>query len=147
MIVTVATPFEAPLLSALHPDWSADEFVSLLTNPSHLALLLLDGEDPAGFCIAALTPDEAELLQITTDPRRRRQGLGRRLMGALSDAAELRGCHRLLLEVAEDNEPARALYAAAGLREIGRRRGYYRDGTDALMLAADLPLSFRADTV
>jgi ribosomal-protein-alanine N-acetyltransferase len=32
----------------------------------------------------------------------------------------------MLLEVREDNARARAVYTAAGYREIDRRRGYYR---------------------
>ena len=43
--------------------------------------------------------------------------------------------------MADDNAPARALYAAHGFREIGRRKGYYArsgDSVDALMLAASL---------
>ena len=41
-----------------------------------------------------------------------------------------RGCGRIYLEVAKTNESAVALYRAAGFREIGVRRGFYR-GVDA----------------
>jgi [ribosomal protein S18]-alanine N-acetyltransferase len=44
----------------------------------------------------------------------------------------------MLLEVAAGNAPARALYAAAGFAEVGKRRRYYPDGSDALVLAAAL---------
>lgn len=42
------------------------------------------------------------------------------------------------LEVRRDNEPAIELYKRMGFERVGRRRGYYRDGTDALILS--LPL-------
>jgi ribosomal-protein-alanine N-acetyltransferase len=43
-----------------------------------------------------------------------------------------------LLEVGEDNTPARRLYARAGFREVGRRPGYYAGGKAALVLRRDL---------
>jgi ribosomal-protein-alanine N-acetyltransferase len=44
----------------------------------------------------------------------------------------------LFLEVAEPNMAARALYAGAGAKDVGRRRRYYADGADALVLRIDL---------
>jgi ribosomal-protein-alanine N-acetyltransferase len=44
----------------------------------------------------------------------------------------------MFLEVSERNAAARALYAAAGFAEVGRRRRYYADGADALVLRRDL---------
>ncbi|MFN8091404.1 MAG: hypothetical protein U0599_04125 [Vicinamibacteria bacterium] len=44
------------------------------------------------------------------------------------------------LGVRASNAPARALYAAAGFREAGRRRDYYSAPVeDALLLEAALP--------
>ncbi len=44
----------------------------------------------------------------------------------------------LWLEVAEDNDPARALYKGCGFQSVGRRAGYYLrgDGTrrDAVVM-------------
>jgi ribosomal-protein-alanine N-acetyltransferase len=42
----------------------------------------------------------------------------------------------LLLEVRESNAAARALYTNHGLREVGRRRGYYRDPVEEAVLYA-----------
>ena len=50
----------------------------------------------------------------------------------------------MFLEVAEDNQPALALYRRAGFVANGRRQRYYRRGNggwvDALMLRANVPL-------
>jgi ribosomal-protein-alanine N-acetyltransferase len=40
----------------------------------------------------------------------------------------------VLLEVALSNESARGLYAGFGFEEISRRRGYYGDGEDAVIM-------------
>jgi ribosomal-protein-alanine N-acetyltransferase len=49
-----------------------------------------------------------------------------------------RGAGALFLEVAGANAAARALYARMGFRDVGRRRRYYADGTDALVMRAAL---------
>ena len=66
------------------------------------------------------------------------RGLARSLLtAALADAADS-GADRMLLEVSADNPGALAFYAAAGFTEIDRRRGYYRDGADAVVMQRPL---------
>ena len=49
------------------------------------------------------------------------------------------GVRSLYLEVRESNSAARALYAALGFQQVGRRRGYYQHPSeDALLLKRDL---------
>lgn len=133
------------MLAALHANcfttprpWSADEFASLLATPG--AFLLTAGADGcAGFLLGRVAAGEAELLTLAVDPRQRRAGLGRGLVAAFLDRTREAGAAAAFLEVAADNGPARALYAAAGFAEAGRRPRYYRkpDGTaaDALVLS------------
>ncbi|WP_198376957.1 GNAT family N-acetyltransferase, partial [Roseomonas rubea] len=71
-------------------------------------------------------------------PGARRAGLGRALMRALAAEAARRGAAELFLEVSEANGSARALYTGLGAAETGRRRRYYPDGSDALVLRLDL---------
>jgi ribosomal-protein-alanine N-acetyltransferase len=68
---------------------------------------------------------ECELLRIGSHPSARRQGLGQKLLDAFHAESRARGITRTLLEVRDDNHPARTLYEAAGYTEEGRRRGYY----------------------
>jgi ribosomal-protein-alanine N-acetyltransferase len=120
--------------------WSAAEFANLLSHPS----TLLTG-DARAFVLARVILDEAEILTLATHPAHRRQGLARAALDTFITAAARRGATRAFLDVAEDNAPARALYAATGFSEIARRPGYYHaaDGPsrDAIILARDLPAS------
>jgi len=84
--------------------------------------------------------DEAEVLDLAVAPAQRRHGHGRALLLAGAAHVHAAGARRLLLEVRADNAAARALYAEVGLEQVGTRPGYHRDGGDALLLAADLPL-------
>jgi [ribosomal protein S18]-alanine N-acetyltransferase len=60
----------------------------------------------------------------------------------LLEAAEARaaaaGALEMFLEVAEENAAARALYGRGGYVVVGCRRGYYRDGSDALVMRKTL---------
>jgi ribosomal-protein-alanine N-acetyltransferase len=91
-----------------------------------------------GFVLARVAADEAEILTLAVVPAARRQGHGEALLAGAMAAAVARGAGAMFLEVSEQNEAARALYAAAGFAEAGRRRGYYPDGSDALVLKRGL---------
>lgn len=119
--------------------WSAESFAGLLRSPGTLLL----EEPPAAFALVRIVAGEAEILTLATDPAQRRQGRARRLLDRLEHLARARGVRTLHLEVAEDNDAARALYAACGFDEVGRRPGYYRDrhgqAIPALLLSRTLP--------
>lgn len=100
--------------------WSAAEFRSLLDQPG----MIIAGDDRA-FALLRVTLDEAEVLTIATTPEHRRKGLARAVLAQAETAAQTLGAAVIFLEVAEDNDAARALYAQAGYAQIGRRPGYY----------------------
>lgn len=100
--------------------WSAAEFRSLLDQPG----MVLTGDDRA-FALLRVTLDEAEVLTIATAPEHRRKGLARAVLAQAETAVQTLGAAVIFLEVAEDNDAARALYAQAGYAQIGRRPGYY----------------------
>jgi len=74
---------------------------------------------------------------VVTEAHRRR-GLGRLLLDALAGEADRRGCSELMLEVADDNTAATALYEAAGFVPLARRDDYYGAGRAALVLRLEL---------
>lgn len=133
-------------LAALHarafttpPPWSEAAFAAFLTDP--LAFLLTEGD--AAFLLGRAVAGEAELLTLAVAPESRRRGLGRKLLARFLYQARLRGAATAFLEVAEDNTPARALYAAQGFAETGRRPAYYArpDGTRIAAIAMQRALA------
>lgn len=76
----------------------------------------------------------ARLYSLAVSPRAQGQGLGRQLLDALESAAEAAERRFIRLEVRTDNAAAIRLYQNGGYKIIGRRRGYYEDGGDALRL-------------
>jgi ribosomal-protein-alanine N-acetyltransferase len=100
--------------------WSESEFATLLGTSG----VILRG-DGRSFILGRVTLDEAEVLTLATDPAHRRKGLARAVLAAFETAAVEAGAAQVFLEVAEDNQAARGLYAAAGYVAAGRRPGYY----------------------
>jgi ribosomal-protein-alanine N-acetyltransferase len=104
------------------------------------ALVADDADLPAAFALGRAAADEGEVLALAVAPERRRRGLGAAALAALEAALRAAGARRLFLEAAADNAAALALYARAGWREAGLRRGYYpaalpgTPATDALVL-------------
>lgn len=97
----------------------------------------LDAE-VVGHAVVSTVGDVAELQRIAVAGGRRRTGLGRELLDACLAHAGVQGAHRMLLEVREDNEAARGLYARAGFTELDRRLRYFRDGAAAVVLERNL---------
>lgn len=132
-----ATHLHAAALAALHalafpPDerWDAAAFAAQLALPGVVGLI-----DPSGgMVLARVAADEAEILTLCVAPEARRRGAARALLEAAADWAANAGAGAMFLEVADGNLAARALYAACGYREVGRRRRYYPGGEDALVL-------------
>lgn len=136
-----AEPLHAAALAAIHgaafppgERWGADAMALQLALPGAFGWL-----DPAGgLVLARIAADEAEVLTLAVLPGLRGRGIGRALLDRAMATAAGRGAGAMFLEVGEGNAPARALYAAAGFAEVGRRRRYYRGGADALVLRCDL---------
>ncbi|SLN15065.1 ribosomal-protein-alanine N-acetyltransferase [Roseivivax jejudonensis] len=118
--------------------WRAVDVAAMLDRPVSRLLTA-----PGAVLIAQVVADEAEILALATDPGTQRRGVARGLLARFHDDAAADGVTRAVLDVAEDNEPARTLYASAGYVETARRHRYYarRDGTraDALLMARALP--------
>lgn len=114
--------------------WSADDIASTV-SARHTLLLTHDH----GFLIAQTVADEGEILAIATDPTQQRQGVASSLLSELIRQAVQQGITRIFLDVAAQNQPARAFYAAKGFAQVGTRKAYYtlRDGSkdDALLLS------------
>jgi ribosomal-protein-alanine N-acetyltransferase len=118
--------------------WTATEFGDLLADPQ-VALFTAGG---AAFLLLRRAGPEAEVLTLCTDRAQRRNGHAAALLGQAEAWARDAGVEEILLEVAETNTAARALYARAGFAERGYRKSYYtqagRAAVSALVLGKPL---------
>jgi ribosomal-protein-alanine acetyltransferase len=121
--------------------WSYPLVVAELSGVQSEALVSVSGSEVVGYALTMASGDVVDLLRIAVHPQWRRRGVAGSLLRAVLDRAAATEAERMLLEVRVGNTAARAFYQAAGFAEISRRPRYYRDGTDALVLA--LPLKDR----
>lgn len=131
-----------------HRPWSAPSFLSELDPgagaPRSWWVAHDDGE-LVGFAGGMVVDTDVEILDVAVDPARRRAGVARKLLSHVSYDAQMLGCTTASLEVEEGNDAAIALYEGLGFSEVGRRRGYYADGRDAILMSAPLPLVLPVD--
>lgn len=113
--------------------WTAAQ-ISALAATSHVTLCA-EGD---GFIMVQVAGDEAEILTLAVAPAARRQGIATRLLSKVSQILAPQEIQFFFLEVASENTGARALYARFGFQEVGRRKGYYSNGQDALILRASV---------
>ena len=144
MTIRSMLPADIPQIAALErlcfsDPWSEGSVASELENELSLWLVAEEDGTVRGYIGSQSVPPDCDILNLAVAPDARRQGLGQQLLQALLDALHRRGIERVFLEVRPTNVPARALYAALGFEEIGRRKEYYVNPVeDALILRKEL---------
>ena len=117
-------------MEVLQPDDSGaenapvDEWIdaALQTKHAHIWVAETQGT-PVGFARAQRKPEHAhgpyaKLSELYIIPRCRHLGLARQLVQAVEDWARGEGLPRIILNVYENNEPARRLYGTLGYGEL-----------------------------
>ncbi|MBI5439540.1 MAG: ribosomal protein S18-alanine N-acetyltransferase [Nitrosomonadales bacterium] len=120
--------------------WTRGNFSDALAS-NYVCCVDEEGGEIRGYAVMMPAADEAELLNIGVAVAQQRKGLGRAMLGEMLENARGRNMRRVFLEVRPSNAAAIALYRSAGFKEIGVRRGYYRNAggsEDALMMACEL---------
>lgn len=125
--------------------WRREFFASELVEAHRYIRVLArdDGGTPrvGGYLFAVSLYEEFHVNKIATDLRLRKQGYGRILIEDALARARAMASTAVTLEVRVSNEAARQFYRSYGFREAYKRRAYYQDGEDALVLV--LPLAER----
>lgn len=86
-----------------------------------------------GSCLVLTRRDSrsARLYSIASAALARGRGIATQLLQAAEQQARLCGCTHMHLEVAEDNQPAIALYCRQGYSPCGFLPAFYEDGRNA----------------
>ncbi len=143
--IRAATIDDAALLAELNginlaEAWDERFFAHVLRSQGGFGFIAEAHGAPTGFVLVRTVLDEAEILALAVSAAFRRNGIGRRLLVEAATLAGRYGAEKVFLEVAAGNLAARNLYESQGFRKAGRRKAYYADGQDALLLQVALPL-------
>jgi len=135
-------PAMAALQQAVfHPPASEARLRERFAVPhAHMLTALLDdfAEGLSGYIAVDEIAGEAFIDDVAVFPQIQHRGIGSALLARAETGAILRGCKTIHLEVRE-SAGARALYAARGYREVGRRKNFYENPTeDGILMMLDI---------
>ena len=87
-----------------------------------------------GFAGIKVVLDEADIMNIAVKKDYRRQGIATLLLNHILDFCKEKGIKTINLEVNEENFSAISLYQKFGFEECGRRKQYYDNKYDAILM-------------
>ena len=144
-----AAALEAQAFAGLHHTaWSAQQFVDEFGEGAvapRVWWVAHDDGELIGLAGGMVVDADLQVLDVAVSPDRRREGIARKLLAHVTYDAQMLGCSTASLEVEAENNGAIALYEQLGFSRAGMRRGYYGQGTDALVMTASLPLVLPVD--
>ena len=136
MIIRRTIPDDALEISKLEQrvftdPWSEKDISARIVAADGMCFSVLsDTGELWAYLLGSVIAPEGEIYRIATAPDKRKRGIAYRLLDYAVKCERGHGLETLFLEVRSENAPARALYRAYGFREMGIRKGYYKNPTD-----------------
>ena len=116
--------------------WKASFFQAELGLENSICLKANIGEKIIGYIIARDFPSELHILNLSVHPEHKRMGVASKLLQYLLALIEGK---IVVLEVRASNLAAQNLYKKLAFFELHKRKAYYPDGEDAIvMIKGDL---------
>ena len=140
--ITIRTMTEADLeeVLAIENDsfplpWNRDHFLDELKSGHAFPLVALDQEEKIiGYICSRLLFGEGHIFNVAVRRVFRRSGVARLLVDKVVNDCREGGGAVIFLEVRHSNKAAIALYRQLGFVETGRRRSYYENVDDAILM-------------
>jgi ribosomal-protein-alanine N-acetyltransferase len=123
-----------------HP-WTGDHILNEIDSPHSFPFLArLEDGTCAGYICPTLVLDEGQILNFAVHPAYRGRGIGKILLATALEQLRDRGATVVYLEVRPSNTVAISLYAHSEFITVGRRKAYYENGEDAILMKYEFPL-------
>lgn len=138
MLEDVPAVFDLEQISFKKSSWTIDAFYYELEQNHFAHYFVVEFEDKIiGYLGLWIVVDQAQITTVAIDPDYRDYGLGQLLLkyviNFVSSIATV-----MSLEVREDNYVAQHVYQKLGFEYGGKRKNYYGDGEDALVMWVSL---------
>ncbi len=118
--------------------WSKDDLLyEIATNPINIIYVAFDEDKLIGFIDYMVTFNSATISQVAVTKKYRKQGIATMLMRKMFESLPSEGddiVEFVTLEVRQSNEPAINFYLKNGFEKITVKKGYYKDGEDAIYM-------------
>ena len=118
--------------------WTSQSLLDFLKTHSKARIFLDSPGDTKTFILWLHLDEEAEVVAVATHPEYQRKGLMKTLWKQWVEHLKCLGVKVIFLDVHSKNQAALSFYSQMGLKPVGLRKTYYRDGADALILKGTL---------
>ena len=118
--------------------WTESQWEREIIDPKRICLGAFESKKLLAICSGGFILNELHITVLVVNPLHHRKGLGTLILSSIIDRAKLHGINKIILEVKETNEPAKALYKNLGFAITGYRSQLYRDGSNALIFVKNL---------
>lgn len=143
MNIRLAQPADVPSLTVIEnqqprcAQWGENGWRTELSEKSSYVFCAQE-QTVIGFVALRLAAGVGEILNVGILPKFTRRGVGTALLSHVLAWTRENGGEEISLEVAADNKAAIGLYEKAGFLPVGRRKKFYSDGQDALIMGIKL---------
>ena len=115
--------------------WNESNYESEIAHNDYAYMYVLEENDVIlGYAGFWLSYEYATITKVSINPALQSKGLGYYLFNVVMNIALELGATSFSLEVRESNLKAQNLYSKSGYTKQGKRKGYYSDGEDAIVM-------------
>lgn len=115
-------------------DLTKESYLKMSEDRNYKFFVAKGNGEVVGFIVLLVVDEKTEIIKIATKQEYKRMGVARALLRAVEDYSKKLGHTGIMLEVNEHNEPAIKLYESFGFKEIHRRKKYYGNLGDAIIM-------------
>ncbi len=117
--------------TGIFPDpWSYRDVQDTICTEGSMCFSAVENDRVIAYVLGRLIAPEGEIYRVAVVPEKRKRGIAYRLLDYAVKTSKGKGLERLFLEVRSKNTPAVNLYTAYGFKQIGTRKGYYKNPDD-----------------
>ena len=109
-----------------------DQVSDLLKDPHNVCYGFFENYECVAFLICQNVKDYAEIVDMGVIPEFRRNNIATKMIEDFRN--EQTQILKIILEVRESNESAIRFYEKMNFKQISKRKKYYQDGEDALVM-------------
>ena len=113
--------------------WTKNQWRSEFNKRGIKVVSIFLKKEIIGIYVVQIIIDEAQINYFSINPKYRRKGYGSNLMSYLIKQCEKLSIKRIMLEVSDANSIAEVFYNKFDFFNVGRRKNYYKDGSDAVL--------------
>ena len=134
MIIQDAIEIEKEFEEKFDKFWNINILKSELNNNNSLYFVAKEEKEIVGFVGALINVDFTEITNIVVKKDFRKLGIGKMLLEKIIEETKKINKEMICLEVNENNISAINLYKKYRFEEVGRRKKYYDQKDDAILM-------------